>query len=82
MSSAIRFSAQFCEKRSRQNRALWNNEWHVTVEKERCSKVDQLNSLAETEKKTVCVLDSEMWSRSVENSPLNSRAWVLQEYWS
>jgi hypothetical protein len=42
--------------------------------------VDQLDSLAETENKTVCVLDSEMWSRGVEKGPLNSRAWVLQVY--
>jgi len=42
--------------------------------------VDQLDSLAETEKKTVCVLDSDMWSRCVEEAPLNSRAWFLQVY--
>ncbi|PVI01416.1 HET-domain-containing protein [Periconia macrospinosa] len=41
--------------------------------------VDQLDSLTETEKKAVGILDSEMWSRGVEGAHLNTRAWVLQE---
>jgi hypothetical protein len=42
--------------------------------------VVQLDTVTEIEKKTVCVLDSQMWLRRVEGAPFNTHAWVLQVY--
>jgi len=46
------------------------------------SRVIHLDSVAETQVQTACVVDKNLWLQGIELAPLNQRAWVLQVRWT